>query len=107
MKIAVAGLGYVGMSMAALLAMRYEVFALDISKKRVELVNRKLSPVSDEYISRYLAEKTLNLRATTDPSEEFEGAALVIVATPTDYDPAKNFFDTFFRLRGLLPAKGH
>ena len=94
MKIAVAGLGYVGMSMAVLLAGRHDVFALDISQKRVEQVNARVSPVKDEYISRYLYGKSLNLSATTDHSEAFEGADFIIIATPTDYDPIKNFFDT-------------
>ena len=94
MKIAVAGLGYVGMSMAVLLAGRHEVHALDISAKRVELVNKKISPVTDEYIRRYFIEDTLDLKATTDPKEAFDGASFIVIATPTDYDPVKNYFDT-------------
>ena len=94
MKISVAGLGYVGMSLAVLLADRHDVFALDISKKRVDQVNSRVSPVKDEYISRYLTEKSLRLIATTDPIEAFEKTAFIIVATPTDYDPVKNFFNT-------------
>ena len=94
MKITIAGIGYVGMSLAVLLAQRHEVCALDISENRVGLVNKKLSPVTDEYISRFLAEKKLDLSATTDPSRAFADADFIIVATPTDYDPVKNFFDT-------------
>ena len=94
MKITVAGLGYVGMSLAVLLAERHKVRALDISKKRVEQVNARISPVSDEYISRYLSEKKLNLTATNDPVEAFDNPDFIIIATPTDYDPVKNYFDT-------------
>ncbi|MCL2223630.1 MAG: nucleotide sugar dehydrogenase [Defluviitaleaceae bacterium] len=94
MKIAVAGLGYVGTSMAVLLAQKHEVYALDISEKRVELVQNKKSPIADAEIERFLAEKPLTLTATTSAEEAFAGAEFIIVATPTDYEPKKNFFDT-------------
>ena len=94
MKIAVAGLGYVGMSLAMLLAEKHDVFVLDISQNSVELVNARVSPVKDEYISRYLNEKSLSLSATTNAAEAFDDADFIIIATPTDYDPIKNFFDT-------------
>ena len=94
MKIAVAGLGYVGMSLAALLAKHCEVFAYDISEKRVEQVMNGLSPVKDELISRHLASNSLKLAAATDPRKAFQSAAFIIVATPTDYDPVQNFFNT-------------
>jgi len=94
MKIAVAGLGYVGMSLAVLLAQRNEVWAVDISEERVKLVNNKKSPIKDEEIERFLAEKELNLTATIDTKKAYEGADYIIVATPTDYDPKQNYFDT-------------
>jgi len=94
MKIAVAGMGYVGMSMAVLLAQHNQVKALDISPKRVQLVNEKKSPIRDEEIEKYLAEETLNLTATTQPEEAYNGANYIIVATPTDYDPNRNYFNT-------------
>jgi len=94
MKIAVAGMGYVGMSLATLLAQRNEVRALDISTERVRLINSKKSPIADKIINEYLSDKELNLTATIDESEAFAEAKFVIVATPTDYDPNKNFFDT-------------
>jgi len=94
MKIAVAGLGYVGMSLAVLLSQRYEVCALDISEERVRLVNDKKTPVEDKEIERYLAEKTLLLTATTDATKAFDGAKFIIVSTPTDYDPKLNNFNT-------------
>ncbi|MCL1864169.1 MAG: nucleotide sugar dehydrogenase [Defluviitaleaceae bacterium] len=94
MKIAVVGLGYVGMSIAVLLSQKHRVVAVDISKDRVDCVNNKKSPVEDSYISRYLAEKTLALSATTNIAEALNGTDFVIVATPTDYDTALNNFDT-------------
>ena len=94
MKIAVAGTGYVGMSMATLLAQHHEVVAVDVIPEKVEKINRRESPIQDEYIEKYLAEKPLNLRATLDGAEAYKGAEFVIIAAPTNYDPQKNFFDT-------------
>ena len=93
-KIAVAGTGYVGLSLAVLLAQHNEVIAVDIIPEKVEIINNKKSPIQDDYIEKYLAEKELNLKATTDAKEAYEGADFVIIATPTNYDSAKNFFDT-------------
>ncbi|MGR3458072.1 MAG: nucleotide sugar dehydrogenase [Pseudooceanicola nanhaiensis] len=93
-RIAVAGIGYVGLSNAVLLAQHNEVRALDISRERVDMINARKSPIIDAELEAYLAEKTLNLTATTDPAEAFAGAEFVIVATPTNYDPETNFFDT-------------
>ena len=94
MKIAVVGLGYVGMSLAVLLSQRDEVCALDISEERVNLVNNKKSPIADTEIEHYLVEKSLNLSAITNAEEAFKGADYIIIATPTNYDPIKNYFDT-------------
>lgn len=94
MTISVAGLGYVGMSIAVLLAQHDAVVALDISAERVAQVNAGRSPIEDAEISQWLAEKPLHLRATTDPAEAMAGAEFVIVATPTNYDPRSNRFDT-------------
>ncbi|MGR3540298.1 MAG: nucleotide sugar dehydrogenase [Hasllibacter sp.] len=94
MKIAVAGLGYVGLSNAVLLAQNHEVVAVDLDADRVGLVNDRRSPIVDAELETFLAERTLRLRATTDPAEAFAGADYVIVATPTDYDPVTNRFDT-------------
>ena len=94
MKIAVAGTGYVGMSMATLLAQHNEVVAVDVIPEKVAKLNLRESPIQDEYIEKYLAEKPLNLRATLDGAEAYKGAEFVIIAAPTNYDPQKNFFDT-------------
>lgn len=94
MKIAVAGTGYVGLSMAVLLAQNNEVTAVDIIKEKVELINNKKSPIQDEYIEKYLAEKELNLTATLDGEKAYKDAEFVIIAAPTNYDSKKNFFDT-------------
>ena len=93
-KIAVAGLGYVGMSNAVLLAQHNEVTAIDLDEHRVELVNNRKAPIEDTELEHYLAEKALNLVATTDPQTAYAGVEYVIVATPTDYDPVTNFFNT-------------
>lgn len=94
MKIAVAGIGYVGLSNAILLAQHNEVTAVDVSTERVELLNRRQSPIVDKEIQEYLAEKTLNLKATADAASAYQDADYIIIATPTNYDPDKNFFDT-------------
>ena len=94
MKIVVAGLGYVGMSMAVLLSQKHNVYALDISEQRVNCINEKKSPIADREIEQYLIEKQLQLTATTDAATAFKGADFIIVATPTNYDPKLNFFDT-------------
>ena len=94
MKIAVAGTGYVGLSMATLLSQHNEVVAVDVIPEKVEKINKKISPIQDEYIEKYLAEKQLNLTATLDGRKAYKDAELVIIAAPTNYDPNKNFFDT-------------
>ena len=94
MKIAVAGTGYVGLSLATLLAQHNEVKAVDIIPEKVELINKKLSPIQDDYIEKYLAEKELNLVATLDAERAYKDAEFVIIAAPTNYDSKKNFFDT-------------
>lgn len=94
MKIAVAGTGYVGLSLATLLSQTHEVFALDIIPEKVEMINARRSPIADEYIEKFFAEKELNLTATLDAAEAFTGADFVVISTPTNYDEEKNFFDT-------------
>ena len=94
MKIAVAGTGYVGMSIATLLSQHNEVVAVDVVPEKVEKINRRVSPIQDAEIERYLAEKELNLTATLDARSAYAGADFVVIATPTNYDPKKNFFDT-------------
>ena len=94
MKIAVAGTGYVGVSMATLIAQKHKVVAVDIVPQKVEKINRRESPIQDEYIERYFAEKELDLTATLDAEAAYSGADMVIIAAPTNYDPKKNFFDT-------------
>lgn len=94
MKIAVAGTGYVGLSMATLLAQHNEVVAVDIIPEKVDMINRRMSPIQDEYIEKYFAEKDLNLVATLDASAAYRDADFVIIAAPTNYDSQKNFFDT-------------
>lgn len=94
MRIAVAGMGYVGLANAVLLAQNNNVTAVDISADRVELLNCGISPISDEYIEKYLAEKKLCLTATTDAESAYRTAELILIATPTNYDPDKNYFDT-------------
>ena len=94
MKIAIAGTGYVGLSNAILLAQNHEVWAVDIIPEKVEMINNRKSPIIDKEIEEYLATKDLNLRATIDSKEAYEGAEFVIISTPTNYDPVKNFFDT-------------
>ena len=94
MKIAVAGTGYVGLSIATLLAQNQKVVAVDIVPEKVELINNKKSPIQDEYIEKYLAEKELDLVATTDAESAYSDADFVVIAAPTNYDSKKNFFDT-------------
>ncbi len=92
--VAVAGTGYVGLSIAVLLAQHHKVFAVDIVPEKVELINNRVSPIQDEYIERYLAEKELDLTATLDGDSAYRAADFVVIATPTNYDSKKNFFDT-------------
>jgi UDPglucose 6-dehydrogenase len=94
MKIAVAGTGYVGLSIATLLAQHHQVTAVDVIPEKVEKINKKQSPIQDEYIEKYLAEKSLNLVATLDGKSAYKDADFVVIAAPTNYDPKKNFFDT-------------
>ena len=93
-KIAVAGTGYVGLSIATLLSQHHPVVAVDIIPEKVEMINQKQSPIVDKEIEEYLATKPLNLRATLDAEEAYRDADFVVIAAPTNYDPVKNFFDT-------------
>ena len=94
LKIAVAGTGYVGLSIATLLSQHHKVTAVDVIPEKVELINRRKSPIQDEYIERYLAEKDLNLVATLDGAAAYRDADFVVIAAPTNYDPVRNYFDT-------------
>lgn len=94
LKIAVAGTGYVGLSIATLLSQHHKVYAVDIVPEKVEMLNNKISPIQDDYIEKYLAEKDLQLVATLDAKEAYTGADFVVIAAPTNYDSKKNFFDT-------------
>ena len=94
MKIAVAGTGYVGLSMATLISQKHSVTAVDVVPEKVEMINRRQSPIQDEYIEKYFAEKELDLVATLDAENAYKDAEFVIIAAPTNYDPKKNFFDT-------------
>lgn len=94
MKIAVAGTGYVGLSMATLLSQHHEVTAVDVVPEKVEKINKRISPIQDEYIEKFFAEKELNLTATLDGAAAYEDADFIIIAAPTNYDPVQNFFDT-------------
>lgn len=94
MKIAVAGTGYVGLSIATLLAQHHHVVAVDVIPEKVEILNRRVSPIQDEYIEKYFAEKKLDLTATLDAASAYRDADFVVIATPTNYDPVKNYFDT-------------
>ena len=93
-KIAVAGTGYVGLSIATLLSQHHQVTAVDVIPEKVDLINRRKSPIQDEYIEKYLAEKPLNLTATLDGAKAYSDADFVVIAAPTNYDPVKNYFDT-------------
>ncbi|MDY6114322.1 MAG: 3-hydroxyacyl-CoA dehydrogenase NAD-binding domain-containing protein, partial [Alloprevotella sp.] len=94
LKIAVAGTGYVGLSIATLLSRHHQVTAVDVVAEKVEKINRRQSPIQDEYIEKYLAEEPLNLSATLDGAAAYADADFVVIAAPTNYDPDKNFFDT-------------
>ena len=94
MKIAVAGTGYVGLSLAVLLAQHNKVYAVDIVPEKVELINNRKSPIQDEYIEKYLAEKELDITATLDAKLAYRNADFVVIAAPTNYDSQKKFFDT-------------
>ena len=94
MKIAVAGTGYVGLSIATLLAQHHHVVAVDVIPEKVEMLNRRVSPIQDEYIEKYFTEKKLDLTATLDAASAYKDADFVVIATPTNYDPVKNYFDT-------------
>lgn len=94
LKIAVAGTGYVGLSIATLLSQHHKVYAVDIIPEKVEMINKKISPIQDEYIEKYLVEKNLQLVATLDAKEAYTDADFVVIAAPTNYDSQKNFFDT-------------
>ena len=93
-KIAVAGTGYVGLSIATLLSQHHNVAAVDVVPEKVEKINKRVSPIQDEYIEKYLAEKELNLTATLDGKSAYKDAEFVVIAAPTNYDPVKNYFDT-------------
>ena len=93
-KIAVAGTGYVGLSIATLLAQHHPVIAVDVIPEKVEKINKRISPIQDEYIEKYLAEKELNLKATLDGASAYKDADFIVIAAPTNYDPVKNYFDT-------------
>ena len=94
MKIAVAGTGYVGLSLATLLAQKNHVTAVDVVKEKVDLINNRKSPIQDDYIEKYLTEKDLDLTATLDGEKAYSDADFVVIAAPTNYDSKKNFFDT-------------
>jgi UDPglucose 6-dehydrogenase len=94
MRIAVAGTGYVGMSIATLLAQKNHVTAVDVIPEKVDKINNRISPIQDDYIEKYLVEKPLDLSATLDGETAYKDADFVVIAAPTNYDPQKNFFDT-------------
>ena len=94
MRIAVAGTGYVGLSIAVLLSRKHHVEAVDILPEKVEMINRRVSPIRDEYIEKYFTEEQLDLTATLDGEAAYRDADFIVIAAPTNYDPAKNFFDT-------------
>ncbi|WP_443681435.1 3-hydroxyacyl-CoA dehydrogenase NAD-binding domain-containing protein, partial [Phocaeicola plebeius] len=91
--IAVAGTGYVGLSIATLLSQHHQVTAVDVIPEKIEKINHRISPIQDEYIEKYLAEKELNLTATLDGASAYRNADFVVIAAPTNYDPVKNYFD--------------
>lgn len=93
-QVAVAGTGYVGLSIATLLAQHHQVTAVDVIPEKVDLINNRKSPIQDEYIEKFLSEKELNLTATLDGKKAYADADFVVIAAPTNYDPVKNYFDT-------------
>ena len=93
-RIAVAGTGYVGLSIATLLSQHHQVTAVDVVPEKVDLINNRQSPIQDDYIEKDLAEKDLHLKATTNGEEAYKNADFIVIATPTNYDPVKNYFDT-------------
>ena len=93
LKIAVAGTGYVGMSIATLLSQHHQVTAVDVIPEKVEKINKRISPIQDEYIEKFFAEKQLNLTATLDGAAAYKDADFVVISAPTNYDPVKNFFE--------------
>ncbi|MGC5585565.1 nucleotide sugar dehydrogenase [Ornithinimicrobium sp. W1679] len=107
MKIAIAGTGYVGLSNAAVLAQHHQVVALDIDQAKVDLINERRSPIVDPELSQHLATNHLDLRATTDPADAYDGAQVVVIATPTDYDTETNFFDTSTVEKVATDVLGH
>ena len=107
MKIVVVGTGYVGMSMAVLLSQNHEVVALDIDPKKIDLINQKKSPIEDDLIEKFIAEKTLTLFATTDKVAAYKDAQIVIISTPTDYDPVTHYFDTTTVESVIQDAEGY
>ena len=107
MKIAVAGTGFVGMSIATLLAQHNHVTAVDVIPEKVEKINKKISPILDDYNEKYLAEKELDLTATLDGATAYKDADFVVIAAPTNYDPQKNFFDTHCAEAPLLTFLRH
>ena len=94
LKIAVAGTGYVGLSIATLLAQHHQVYAVDVIPEKVDKINNRISPIQDEYIEKYLTEKELRLTATLDGASAYKQADFIVIAAPTNYDPVKNYFDT-------------
>lgn len=94
LQIAVAGTGYVGLSIATLLAQHHKVTAVDVVQEKVEKINNRISPIQDEYIEKFFSEKELNLTATLDGASAYKDADFVVIAAPTNYDPVQNFFDT-------------
>lgn len=107
MKVTVVGLGYVGLAVAVLVAQRHDVVALDVDERRVEAVNERRSPIVDREIKEYLSDRSLSLRATTDPADAYAGADFVVVATPTNYDPELDFFDTSTVEATIAAAAAH
>ena len=107
MKIVVVGTGYVGMSMAVLLSQNHEVVALDIDPKKIDLINQKKSPIEDDLIEKFIAEKTINLFATTDKVAAYKDAQIIIISTPTDYDTVNHYFDTTTVESVIQDAKGY
>lgn len=103
-KIAVAGTSYVGMSIATLLALHHQVTAVDVIPEKVEKINHRVSPIQDEYIENYLAEKSLTLTATLDGATAYRDADFVVIAAPTNYDPVENYFDTS---HGKIQLRSH